>query len=89
MRVSCWFMSALVPMIPATALVEAASGTYRFISSFLVKEAQGPRITDIDAGGNCVFCPSGSLRAPSLIRSPPIPSQGQRSARGWGNRVLA
>ncbi len=25
---------------------------------------------------------------PSMRRSPPIPPQGESSARGWGNRVL-
>ena len=77
MRVSCWFMSALVPMIPATAQVEAVSGTYRFISTYLVKEAQGARITDIDAGGNCVFCQSGSLRAA-------YPAAGGKQCKGLG-----
>ena len=48
---------------PGTPL-DAPSGTYRFVSTYLVKEGpQGARITDIDAGGSCDFCQSGSLRA--------------------------
>ena len=84
MRVSCWFMSALVPMIPATALVEAVSGTYRFISTYLVKEAQGPRITDIDAGGNCDFCQSGSLRAALVDTLTAYPAAGAAQCKGLG-----
>lgn len=48
---------------PGTPL-DAPRGTYRFVSTYLVKEGpQGARITDIDAGGSCDFCQSGSLRA--------------------------
>ncbi|MBL0621045.1 hypothetical protein [Aeromonas dhakensis] len=48
---------------PGTPL-DAPSGTYRLVSTYLVQEGpQGARITDIDAGGSCDFCQSGSLRA--------------------------
>ncbi|MGE6295662.1 hypothetical protein [Aeromonas media] len=67
---------------PDTSL-DDASGTYRFVSTYLVKEGpQGARITDIDAGGSCDFCQSGSLRAALYGTLAAYPAAGAAQCKG-------
>lgn len=67
---------------PGTPL-DAASGTYRFVSTYLVKEGpQGARITDIDAGGICDFCQSGSLRTALDVTLSAYPAAGGAQCKG-------
>ncbi|MND94016.1 hypothetical protein D3C80_862190 [compost metagenome] len=69
---------------PGTSL-DAPSGTYRFVSTYLVKEGpQGARITDIDAGGSCDFCQSGSLRAALVDTLAAYPAAGAAQCKGLG-----
>lgn len=69
---------------PGTPL-DAPSGTYRFVSTYLVKEGpQGARITDIDAGGSCDFCQSGSLRAALYDTLTAYPAAGGEQCKGLG-----
>ncbi|WP_368229716.1 hypothetical protein [Aeromonas sp. R10-1] len=69
---------------PGTPL-DTPSGTYRFVSTYLVKEGpQGTRITDIDAGGNCDFCQSGSLRAVLYETLTAYPAAGGEQCKGLG-----
>ena len=69
---------------PGTPL-DAPSGTYRFVSTYLVKEGpQGARITDIDAGGSCDFCQSGSLRAALVDTLTAYPAAGGELCKGLG-----
>lgn len=65
--------------------LDAPSGTYRFVSTYLVKEgAKGSRITDIDAGGSCDFCQSGSLRAALYETLTAYPAAGGEQCKGLG-----
>ncbi|MEA9437969.1 hypothetical protein VCX44_19720 [Aeromonas caviae] len=65
--------------------LDAPSGTYRFVSTYLVKEGpQGSRITDIDAGGSCDFCQSGSLRAALYETLTAYPAAGGEQCKGVG-----
>ncbi|EOD56037.1 hypothetical protein [Aeromonas molluscorum] len=67
---------------PGTPL-DATSGTYRFVSTYQVKEGpQGARITDIDAGGSCDFCQSGSLRAALVDTLAAYPAAGAAQCKG-------
>ena len=67
-------------------LLNAASGTYRFVSTYQVAQGQqGPRI----AAAAATSASPAACAPPSLRRLPPIPPQGQSSARGWGNSFLA
>ncbi|WP_324045430.1 hypothetical protein [Aeromonas caviae] len=69
---------------PGTPL-DAPSGTYRFVSTYLVQEGpQGARITDIDAGGSCDFCQSGSLRAALVDTLAAYPAVGAAQCKGLG-----
>lgn len=69
---------------PGTPL-DAASGTYRFVSTYLVKEGpQGAGITDIDAGGSCDFCQSGSLRTALYVTLAAYPAAGGEQCKGLG-----
>ena len=69
---------------PGTPL-DTPSGTYRFVSTYLVKEGpQGSRITDIDAGGSCDFCQSGSLRAALYETLTAYPAAGAAQCKGLG-----
>ncbi|QQM75425.1 hypothetical protein JJJ22_12395 [Aeromonas caviae] len=69
---------------PGTPLY-ASSGTYRFVSTYLVQEGpQGARITDIDAGGSCDFCQSGSLRAALYETLTTYPAAGGELCKGLG-----
>ncbi|MFM5718406.1 hypothetical protein [Aeromonas caviae] len=67
---------------PGTPL-DAPSGTYRFVSTYLVLDGpQGARITDIDAGGSCDFCQSGSLRAALYETLTAYPAAGGEQCKG-------
>lgn len=67
---------------PGTPL-DAPSGTYRLVSTYLVQEGpQGARITDIDAGGSCNFCQSGSLRATIFETLTAYPAAGGEQCKG-------
>ncbi|MDX7921670.1 hypothetical protein SJS82_06965 [Aeromonas media] len=67
---------------PGTPL-DAPSGTYRFVSTYQVQEGpQGARITDIDAGGSCDFCQSGSLRAALYETLTAYPAAGAAQCKG-------
>lgn len=67
---------------PGTPL-DAPSGTYRFVSTYLVLDGpQGVRITDIDAGGSCDFCQSGSLRAALYETLTAYPAAGGEQCKG-------
>ncbi|MFQ2178193.1 hypothetical protein ACK33V_13375 [Aeromonas veronii] len=69
---------------PGTPL-DAPSGTYRFVSTYLVLDGpQGARITDIDAGGSCDFCQSGSLRAAFYETLTAYPAAGGEQCKGLG-----
>ena len=69
---------------PGTPL-DAPSGTYRFVSTYLVLDGpQGARITDIDAGGSCDFCQSGSLRAALYETLTAYPAAGGEQCKGLG-----
>ncbi|MFQ2546448.1 hypothetical protein ACK305_04015 [Aeromonas caviae] len=69
---------------PGTPL-DAPSGTYRFVSTYLVQEGpQGARITDIDAGGSCDFCQSGSLRTALYETLTAYPAAGGEECKGLG-----
>ncbi|MDH0240644.1 hypothetical protein [Aeromonas caviae] len=72
---------------PGTPLY-APSGTYRFVSPYLVKEGpQGARITDIDAGGSCDFCQSGSLRTALYETLTAYPAAGGEQCKGKCEQV--
>ncbi|MGU5625973.1 hypothetical protein ACV1CY_22345 [Aeromonas caviae] len=45
---------------------------------------QGARITDIDAGGSCDFCQSGSLRAALYETLTAYPAAGGEQCKGLG-----
>lgn len=69
---------------PGTPL-DAASGTYRFVSTYQVAQGpQGPRITDIDAGGRCDVCQYGSLRAALYETLTTYPAAGGEQCKGLG-----
>ncbi|MBR7627523.1 hypothetical protein KAT72_00340 [Aeromonas popoffii] len=62
-----------------------ASGIYHDTSAYLVTaEPQGARITDIDAGGSCDFCQSGSLRAAIYETLTAYPAAGGEQCKGLG-----
>lgn len=63
----------------------ASRGTYRFVSTYLVLDGpQGARITDIDAGGSCDFCQSGSLRTALYETLTAYPAAGGEQCKGLG-----
>lgn len=60
-----------------------ASDIYHDTSAYLVTaEPQGTRITDIDAGGSCDFCQSGSLRTAIYETLTAYPAAGGEQCKG-------
>ncbi|MFB2862079.1 hypothetical protein [Aeromonas sp. MdU4] len=71
---------------PGTALNDVG-GTFRYTSIYRVVEgAQGARITDIDAGGSCDFCQSGSLRAALYDTLATYPAAGAERCKALANK---